>query len=80
MGKRIFVCALDVHKGRIYATLFNGKAREVFGTFTSQVKVPNENFSFVGEEVTGVPTPGLGKWHMDKNGGFYKDGGLDYPK
>ena len=41
MGKRTFVCGLDVHKDSIYAALFNGKDRsevQVFGTFTSQVK------------------------------------------
>lgn len=41
MGKRTFVCGLDVHKDSIYAALYNGKDRsevQVFGTFTSQVK------------------------------------------
>src|SRR4051812_21878996 len=35
-----------------------------------------QNFTFIGEEVTTVPNPSIGKWFKDKDGYFYWGGGL----
>src|SRR6478735_6105632 len=35
-----------------------------------------QNFTFLGEEVTTVPNPAIGKWFKDKDGYFYWGGGL----